>query len=389
MTVNEMHIAVNLGVQKIASFQADILLPQELDFELNTAMMRFIKQRYNPMSNRQGKGFEQSQKRVDDLRNLVVTTNSNTISTGGFLFDALGGYIYNTNTSNIYIEKATLPLDYLFLVSVSAEVHYNCISRINVDTELVNETTTTDWVKMSLTPPSPGYILTGISYFDGANWVSAVNLPLGEEITSDNLILTTNYQGGFIPSYNANVVENLNDTGAQLDPPVDSNHLYLGNSSTVLQQDPTTGGFIRATWILPTLGLASAFPVYETIKSTYSIIRRTAPSLDHRISQCWFAQSDDIPTIMTDPFNRTGYNYIPYSIKENYINVYSDNTFVVPTVFIVYIRKPKVISITIGVGCELAEHTHQEIVEMTIKSILEGIESQRYQSQSMENLESE
>jgi len=65
MTVNEMHIAVNLGVQKIASFQADTLLPQELDFELNIAMMRFIKQRYNPMSNRQGKGFEQSQKRVD------------------------------------------------------------------------------------------------------------------------------------------------------------------------------------------------------------------------------------------------------------------------------------------------------------------------------------
>lgn len=389
MTVNEMHIAVNLGVQKIASFQADILLPQELDFELNIAMMRFIKQRYNPMSNRQGKGFEQSQKRVDDLRNLVVTTNSDTISTGGFLFDTLGGYIYNTNTSNIYIEKATLPLDYLFLVSVSAEVHYNCNSRINVDTELVNEITTTDWVKMSLTPPSPGYVLTGISYFDGANWISAVNLPLGEEITSDDLILTTNYQGGFIPSYNANVVENSNDTGAQLDPPVDSDHLYLGNSSTVLQQDPASGGFIRATWILLTTGLASAFEVYETIKSTYSITRRTAPSLDIRISQCWFVQSDDIPTVMQDPFNRTGYNYIPYSIKENYINVYSDNTFVVPTVFIVYIRKPKVISITNGVGCELAEHTHQEIVEMTIKSILEGIESQRYQSQSMENLESE
>ena len=389
MTVNEMHIAVNLGVQKIASFQADILLPQEVDFELNIAMMRFIKQRYNPMSNRQGKGFEQSQKRVDDLRNLVVTTNSNTISTGGFLFDALGGYIYNTSTTNIYIEKATLPLDYLFLVSVSAEVHYNCNSRINVDTELVNEVTTTDWVKMSLTPPFPGYILTGISYFDGVNWASAVNLPLGEEITSDNLILTTNYQGGFIPSYNANIVENLNDTGAQLDPPVDSNHLYLGNSSTVLQQDPITGGYIRATWILPTLGLGSAFPVYETVKSTYSITRRTAPSLDRRISQCWFAQSDDIPTVMKDPFNRTSFDYIPYSVKENFINVYTDNTFVVPTVFIVYIRKPKAISITTGVGCELPEHTHQEIVEMTIKSILEGIESQRYQSQSIENLESE
>ena len=46
MTIEEMHIAVNLGVQKIASFQVDNLLPQEIDHELNNAMHRFIKQRY-------------------------------------------------------------------------------------------------------------------------------------------------------------------------------------------------------------------------------------------------------------------------------------------------------------------------------------------------------
>jgi hypothetical protein len=92
---------------------------------------------------------------------------------------------------------------------------------------------------------------------------------------------------------------------------------------------------------------------------------------------------------MKDPFNTTSFDYVPYSVKENFIDVFSDNTFVVPRVFIVYIRKPKAISIINNVGCELPEHTHQEIVEMTIKSILEGIESQRYQSQSMENLESE
>lgn len=386
MTVNEMHIAVNLGVQKIASFQADILLPQELDFELNIAMMRFIKQRYNANSNRQGKGFEQSQKRVDDLRNLVVNTISNTISAGGFLFDALGTYIYNTGNTNIYVERATLPLDYLFLVSVSAEVNYNC--NTTIVNQLVEETRTTDWVKTSLVGPAPGYILSGIDYFDGTNWVSIINLPIGPEITFDQLINTSNYLNNFFPSYNANVLENLNDTGAQLDPPLDSNYIYFANSTIVLASDPVTGGFIRTTW---TVGgnMATAVYVYEDSKLTYSVVRRTAPTALRRISHCWYSQSDDIPTIMKDPFSTTGYDYIPYSIKENFIDLYSDNRFVIPTVRIVYIRKPKVISITTGVGCELAEHTHQEIVEMTIKSILEGIESQRYQSQSMENLESE
>jgi len=387
MTVNEMHIAVNLGVQKIASFQADILLPQEIDFELNIAMMRFVKQRYNAGSNRQGKGFEQSQKRVDDLRNLVVTTSSNTISTGGFLFDALGGFIYTTSNSNIYMERATLPLDYLFLVSVSAESHYNCNGSIL--NYLQNITANTDWVKVDLTPPTPGFVLVGIAYFDGTNWSSLINTPYGDEISRDTLAITSNYLYGFIPSNNANVVETLNDTGAAIDPPVDSNHIYFGNSSIVLTPDPVGGGYIRTTW--KPAGGSMALSTYrdETVKSTYSITRRSAPTADIRISQCWFSQSDDIPTIMKDPFNRTSFDYIPYSVKENFIDVYTDNTFVVPKVFIVYIRKPKAISITNSVGCELPEHTHQEIVEMTIKSILEGIESQRYNSQSMENLESE
>ena len=42
-----------------------------------------------------------------------------------------------------------------------------------------------------------------------------------------------------------------------------------------------------------------------------------------------------------------------------------------------------------GIGSELPEHTHDEVIEMAVKSILETIESPRYQSQSGEVLESE
>jgi hypothetical protein len=390
MTVNEMHIAVNLGVQKIASFQADILLPQEIDFELNIAMMRFIKQRYNPSSNRQGKGFEQSQKRIDDLRNLVVTTSSNTISAGGFLNDALGTYIYNTSNTNIYVERATLPLDYLFLVSVSAEVDYVCNG--NIAYAIAQDTVNYNWVKVNLTPPRQELVLKALAYSDGVGWVQILNTPTGQEVPRDELIKTSNYLHNFFPSYNANVVETLNDTGAALDPPVDSNHIYLGTTTNILPY-PSTGGYIKATWQEPSLSFGAVYREEDNLL-TYGVTRRlvqttATPRPLKRISQCWFAQSDDIPTIMKDPFNRTSFDYIPYSIKENFVDVYSDNTFVVPKVFLVYIRKPKAISITSGIGCELAEHTHQEIVEMTIKSILEGIESQRYNSQSMENLESE
>lgn len=385
MTVNEMHIAVNLGMQKIASFQVDNILPQEIDFELNIAMQRFIKQRYSPLSNRVGKGFEQSQKRIDDLRNLVVTTTSDTFIGGGFASDALGEYMYTNSSTNIYIERAILPLDFLFLIAVSAEVHYKCNTPIL--SNLVKTETSIDWVKVRMTPPSPGYKLTGIEYYDGNGWVTIVNFPLGEEITLNNLFVTPNYFYGFFPSVNATVNETLNDTGAQINPPVDSNNIYLGNKDISLNADPVTGGYIRTTWILT--GMGDAIYQYENNKITYTRVKRSAPNADKRITKCWFSQNDDIPTIMDDPFNRTSFHSISYSIKENFIDLYSDNTFVIPKAFIVYIRRPNAISITNNVGCELPEHTHQEIVEMAVKSILEGIESQRYQSQSMENLESE
>ncbi|MFM7858618.1 MAG: hypothetical protein ACKO96_43540, partial [Flammeovirgaceae bacterium] len=96
-------------MQKIASFQADNLLPEEIDHELNLALTRFIKQKYNPTSNRLNKGFEQSQKRIDDLRALVVDSKITTYN-HGVLEDQLGKYVYTANKTNVYVDRATLPL---------------------------------------------------------------------------------------------------------------------------------------------------------------------------------------------------------------------------------------------------------------------------------------
>ena len=70
MNVIEMHIAIQQGVDKIHSLQADMLLSEEIDIELNKNMSRFINTKYGK-NNIYQKGFEESQKRIDDLRSLV------------------------------------------------------------------------------------------------------------------------------------------------------------------------------------------------------------------------------------------------------------------------------------------------------------------------------
>ena len=42
MNVGQMHIAIQQGVDKINSLQADMLLGEEIDIELNKAQTRFI-----------------------------------------------------------------------------------------------------------------------------------------------------------------------------------------------------------------------------------------------------------------------------------------------------------------------------------------------------------
>jgi hypothetical protein len=383
MTVNEMHIAVNLGVQKIASFQADNLLPQEIDHELNLAMLRFIKQRYSPLSNRIGKGFEQSQKRIDDLRALVVEGQGNTFNVGA-AYDDLGSYVYTSNFSNIYVDRFTLPLDYLFLVSVRAEVNYVCNTSIlpYYDPGQVFF----DGIKVSLTPPAPGYVLSGIDWGVAGIWNSIINNPtgLGTELLHDTWIDSSYYNFGLTPSINFPSEGALN-ASAHTSPTLDSDHFYISANTTIWEL--LDGGYIRTTWTLNG-DMGSALYKIESERRQWMNTQRYADATT-RLSLCKYAQHDDIIYMQDDPFNRVDYRSPLYTIEENFIDIHTDDTFVVPKVNIKYVRTPVAISKLGGVGCELPEHTHPEIVEMAVKSILEGIESPRYQSQSFESLESE
>ena len=378
MTVNEMHIAVNQGVQKIASFQVDNLLPQEIDHELNLAMMRFIKQRFNNTSNRLGKGFEQSQKRIDDLRNLLVENSGDTTDEG---------LVYTSNYSNVYVDRYTFPLDYLFLISVRANVYYTC--NVNIQNLIVPVQTVVSGVRVDLTPPAPGYVLTTFDRWSTSmgDWEGIMNLPIGETITTDQLYDSNNYNFGIRPAMS--FPEGTNGATSQQNPYLDSNQVYLVNDSW----DGTIWGggnsvSVQSTWILPG-NMASAIYVQHSVTETITKTTRTYPTGSYRISLASFGQHDDILYMMDDPFNMSWYHEPTYTIEENYIDVYTDNQFVVPNVKIKYIRKPVEISYTNGVGCELAVHTHHEIVEMTVKSILEGIQDPRYQTQTMETFESE
>lgn len=75
MTIDEMHYLIGLRLQTINSASNLQFLSEEKDMFLNLAIEKFIKTRMNPLSNAKQQGFEDSQKRTDDLRGLVIRTS--------------------------------------------------------------------------------------------------------------------------------------------------------------------------------------------------------------------------------------------------------------------------------------------------------------------------
>jgi len=104
----------------------------------------------------------------------------------------------------------------------------------------------------------------------------------------------------------------------------------------------------------------------------------------HRKSPIKFIQQDDILAILSDPFNTTKKERPLITIEHDSIIVYTNDIFIIDSLKLTYIKNPTEVSLSLGDDCELADQTHQEIIDMAINSILEGISDSRYKTQSIE-----
>jgi len=392
VTIQEMHIAVNLGVQKLGSFQVDNLLPEEIDHELNMAQRRFIKQRYSALSNPKRRGFEQSQKRLDDLRNLVEDYYQNLPSYMGAVYTSKG-------SGDVFAYRAKFPTDYMHLINVRAKVFYEC----NIDRNVPFETFRKEYyyLRVPINQPIRGYILVDISVSNSAGVLTSVKSNLGG-ITIDS-IRNGVYGEEITPSLSPNDgFSDLTSPAITADSPVaDANEIFFKREAAFTQLTDVSipgavGAYAVLRWKHPltddTIDInvnQGPFVIDEVIREVTPEIIEDNPSLKLKRTLCKYSQHDDLYAILDDPFNTTKNSAPLYTIQENFVDLYTSSSFIPQDIFIKYLRRPALMSYSRGIGSELPEHTHDEVIEMAVKSILETIESPRYQSQSGEVLESE
>lgn len=429
-----MHIAINLGVQKLASFQVDNLLPEEIDHEINMAVRRFINQRYSPTSNSKGKGFEQSQKRIDDLRTLLedfhISPNINTTSKSAVSSGSYFGVVYTSPPKGpIYLERFKLPVDYMYLINTKCTLLGSC-------NKIPFTITTTEraFLRIQTSANKVGQVIRKIEIPNDEGNLETVFETLGVRSTREDLLNPLLYSDGYIPSLsNQDGVADMFSQSVNADSPhADSNEVYLqyplvqladgetaqdilgglSNEGSLASEVNTVvgsiaddgtvgaddGAYAKITYDFPRTELASSdtkvqINIFEAPAISYEEHRfvefASLPNTKVNRTLCKAVQHDDIFALLDDPFNTAKSSNVMYTMQENFVDLYSDNKTVPLGVTLKYIRRPADVNLALGTGCELAEHTHHEIVEMTVKSILESFESPRYQTQSGEVLESE
>lgn len=117
MNKSEMHTAFKIELDKVESLQYPAFIPAEIDYFFDRAQEQFVKSRYGG-NNPAGTSFEQNQKRLDDLRYLVVE---------GTLLATSDNVLNVSEKPNCYIVDLTdLDTDdpYMFLVGEECTITY-------------------------------------------------------------------------------------------------------------------------------------------------------------------------------------------------------------------------------------------------------------------------
>jgi len=93
---------------------------------------------------------------------------------------------------------------------------------------------------------------------------------------------------------------------------------------------------------------------------------------------CKFFQQDDVHVFTGDPFNKPKINNPKFSVNDNSLFIYTDDTFIVDEVYATYIKSPAIVDINGSTDCDLAVSTHEDIVEIAATLLLQskGVNSQ-------------
>lgn len=119
MTTQELHIQLELLLQKVNSHWNQNFLPQEKDLFINREVIKYIKQRINPLSNNKRLSIFDVLKRVQDLNPLIKTVTLDVVS-------------INSKEDAVH-----LPFDFLYYINSEGNVTPRCEKNLSDEVDVL------------------------------------------------------------------------------------------------------------------------------------------------------------------------------------------------------------------------------------------------------------
>lgn len=333
MYVKEMHIEVNQSIQKIAANTTRKLLAPELDWLLNKNMGRLVYKYVTPRKDGSG-GFELVQFGIDAIRSLLVT---------GCELPA-----YKADPRRV---MALLPGNYSYLISDESVVKRAMYGTDGVPDQPVQRQLTSNLLLL----PVPQSTLSGPPFYNG------VQVYINGGLVFDIQGFAAARQGEYT-GYNSKrevfyiaycIQRELAKQGWQVYFQSYGDQYYP--RTLIIDLGPLTG---TASIIVD--GVTTNATTASRSYIAYDYPQHPTEDQSNRLTS-----SDLVQNLREVAFYKTQPESPISELAGRVLYTYTNPDFIVTNTRISYVRKPQLISLSLGQDCELAPEYHQQVCDLT------------------------
>lgn len=343
MTVKEVHIGVDLILQKINSNRVDSFEDQEIDWMFNEEVLRFVKQRINASSNDKGQGFQYNKKRFEDLKQLISPPVT------------LPAYVRDDNSVFSY-----LPYNYLILANDRTTTKDLCSGSFSSTS---TTTVTKDIVCFTIKDDSSLYStfkirINGVTVFD-ITTIPSISSGLASIESKFELfaILEQNLTGlGYDCKY-----------GTYYETYCGQGIVIVADSSISVEVEYTPSDIITFT------SSSKSFTKISAISGTKEVPNR-------------FTDTEKLYDLLASSFGTTIASSPLSTMEGDKLIVFHNKKFIPTSIKITYLKKPRKINLSLNQDCDLDDWIQREIIDNTAKRLAGLVESNTYRNIINENL---
>lgn len=359
MSPREIHIAIDLGLQKLGSFAYDNIKAEFIDYTFNRMGDAYITEKTTKPLDPKQIGFEDVQSRLATIRELVTETDLTVLE--------------DTSQKR---QSAILPHNFLTFIEAEAETAFTCDdSDITYTTTASNEYISVisfkedDFDVVTATPFSLVKIYKVISgtpteVFDFSDYSTGLS-DIEERFTIVNL-----------------AIQEINRTQTNIKVYWEKYRDLFHPQSFIFVADSTLAGQSMKIEYTATADATTAFSVVSYTK----FLAVTSTDYDEKDTFCRLLSNEDVYHMISHPFGGTSPESPIITISNDKLIAYINKRFILKGLTLKYIRKPRRMNLPLNQSYEIQDsRALAKIIDMTVEYLAIALESQGSQGLMIEN----